>query len=219
MMLNKRLRSLVLGLSCAMLGIIVGHDLLGSLLIHSAAAQKNPEAAASGEPSNSKNLQRAGLEEQRRALNESIQKTRLELEQVQQKKRSGLKQLELIRGQIQTREKIILNYNREIEVRQGQISELEGVIGTLQADLIRLKKAYAQLLRQYHRQMQTQSPALLVLSAKDVNQALRRSRHLKQYNAYRREQANAIVELQNEMTQREKILKVEKSEKEVLKTQ
>ncbi|MFM7380243.1 MAG: murein hydrolase activator EnvC family protein [Bacteroidota bacterium] len=166
-----------------------------------------------------KNTQREGLEEQRRTLNESIQKTRLELEQVQQKKRSGLKQLELIRGQIQTREKIILNYNREIEVRQGQISELEGVIGTLQADLIRLKKAYAQLLRQYHRQMQTQSPALLVLSAKDVNQALRRSRHLKQYNAYRREQANAIVELQNEMTQKEKILEVEKSEKEVLKTQ
>ncbi|MFM8960617.1 MAG: hypothetical protein ACKOKH_10185, partial [Bacteroidota bacterium] len=174
-MLNKRLRSLVLGVSCAMLGIIVRHDLLGSLLIHSAAAQKNPEAAASGAPTNSKNLQRAGLEEQRRALNESIQKTRLELELVQQKKRSGLKQLELIRSQIQTREKIILNYNREIEVRQGQISELEGVIGTLQADLIRLKKAYAQLLRQYHRQMQTQSPALLVLSAKDVNQALRRS--------------------------------------------
>lgn len=93
------------------------------------------------------------------------------------------------------------------------------MIGTLQSDLARLKKAYAQLLRQYHRQMQTQSPALLVLSAKDVNQALRRSRHLKQYNAYRREQANAIVELQNEMTQKEKILEVEKSEKEVLKTQ
>lgn len=218
MMLNKRLRSLMLGLSCAMVGII-GQDLLTGFLIHPVAAQKNPEAAASGEPSNSKNLQRAGLEEQRRALNESIQKTRLELEQVQQKKRSGLKQLELIRGQIQTREKIILNYNREIEVREEQISELEGVIGTLQSDLARLKKAYAQLLRQYHRQMQTQSPALLVLSAKDVNQALRRSRHLKQYNAYRREQANAIVELQNEMTQKEKILEVEKSEKEVLKTQ
>jgi len=145
MMINKRLRSLMLGLSCAMVGII-GQDLLTGFLIHPVAAQKNPEAAASGAPANSKNLQRAGLEEQRRALNESIQKTRLELERVQQKKRSGLKQLELIRGQIQNREKIILNYNREIEIRQGQISELESVIGTLQADLIRLKKAYAQLL-------------------------------------------------------------------------
>ncbi|MFM8787869.1 MAG: hypothetical protein ACKOFE_09485, partial [Bacteroidota bacterium] len=107
------------------------------------ALSQNSDKNSSQNEKSGKNTQREGLEEQRRALNESIQKTRLELEQVQQKKRSGLKQLELIRGQIQTREKIILNYNREIEVREEQISELEGVIRALQADLIRLKKAYA----------------------------------------------------------------------------
>ncbi|MFM8837157.1 MAG: hypothetical protein ACKOHH_00830, partial [Bacteroidota bacterium] len=82
------------------------------------ALSQNSDKNSSQNEKSGKNTQREGLEEQRRTLNESIQKTRLELEQVQQKKRSGLKQLELIRGQIQTREKIILNYNREIEVRQ-----------------------------------------------------------------------------------------------------
>jgi septal ring factor EnvC (AmiA/AmiB activator) len=188
------------------------------LLFSPVLAQKTGNSPIHNE-SASKNPQRAGLEEQRRVLNDSIHKTRLELEQVQQKKRSGLKQLELIRGQIRTREKIIHNYSQDIEMQQNQISELETLIGSLQADLIRLKKAYAQLLRRYHRQMQTESPALLILSAKDVNQALRRSRHLKQYNTYRREQAEAIAELQKEMTQKEKILEVEKSQKEELKTQ
>lgn len=192
--------------------------LVGVVLISSASAQK-PESSPSNGATTSKNTNRAGLEEQRRTLNESIQKTRVELEKVRQKKRSELKQLELIRGQIKTREKIISNYSREIKLRQDQISELEAVIGSLQADLQRLKKTYAQLLRQYQRQMQSQSPVLLILSAKDVNQALRRSRHLKQYNTYRREQAEAIIELQKEMTQKEKILEVEKSEKEELKIQ
>lgn len=188
------------------------------VLISSVLAQKAGIPPIPNESANH-NSQRAGLEEQRRALNESIQKTRLELERVQQKKRSGLQQLELICGQIRSREKIILNYKQEIEIRQNQISELEVVIYSLQSDLKQLKNAYALLLRRYHRQMLSESPALLIFSAKDVNQALRRSRHLKQYNTYRREQAEAIVELQNEMTQKEKILEVEKSQKEELKGQ
>ncbi len=189
------------------------------LIYISPAHSQNSDKNSSLNGTASKNPQRAGLEEKRRALNENIQKTKIELEQIQKKKRSELKQLELIRGQIQTREKIIRNYSSEINLCQGQITELEGVIRSIQADLKRLKKAYSQLLLQYQRQIQTASPAILILSAKDVNQALRRSRHLSQYNKYRRDQAEAMIKIQNEITKKERNLEIEKIEKEALKTQ
>ena len=40
-----------------------------------------------------------------------------------------------------------------------------------------------------------------------------------QYNKFRRGQVEELIELQNKMTQKEKILEVEKSVKEILKTQ
>lgn len=189
------------------------------LFWHLPVSSQKAGVSSNQSESNRQNAQRASLEQQRRALNESILKTRQELEKVQQKKRSEVKQLNLIKGQIQTREKIILNYNREINLREQEITELESVIRSLQADLQKLKKSYAHLLRRYQRHIQSLSPTLLVLSAKDVNQALRRNIHLKRYNAYRREQAEAIIELEKEMTVKEKSLELEKAEKEDLKSQ
>jgi len=185
----------------------------------SLAQSQNSNKNSSQIETSSNSVQRAGLEEQRRALNESIHKTKIELEQVQKKKRSELKQLELIQGQIQNREKIVQNYSREIELCQGQITELEAVIRSIRADLKRIKQAYSQLLLQYQRQRQTVSPALLILSATDINQALRRSRHLMQHNKYRRDQVEELIKLQDELTLKEKVLEGERKGKEELLTQ
>jgi septal ring factor EnvC (AmiA/AmiB activator) len=125
--------------------------------------------------------------------------------------------LQLLKNQIQNREKIIRNYNAEIVRQEVQITEVENVVQSLQVDLKQLRERYAQLLRQYQRQIMAPSMPLLILSASDVNQALRRTWHLRQYNQFRREQAAAIVELQQELNQKGEVLQAEKERKEELK--
>jgi septal ring factor EnvC (AmiA/AmiB activator) len=157
------------------------------------------------------------MEKERQELVRRIDQTRQQLEEVRRKRKSGLQQLQLLKNQIQNREKIIRNYNAEIVRQEVQITEVENVVQSLQVDLKQLRERYAQLLRQYQRQIMAPSMPLLILSASDVNQALRRTWHLRQYNQFRREQAAAIVDLQQELNQKGEVLQAEKERKEELK--
>jgi len=175
----------------------------------------NPVQAQSNNPKSSPS--RAGMEKERQELVRRIDQTRQQLEEVRRKRKSGLQQLQLLKNQIQNREKIIRNYNAEIVRQEVQITEVENVVQSLQVDLKQLRERYAQLLRQYQRQIMAPSMPLLILSASDVNQALRRTWHLRQYNQFRREQAAAIVDLQQELNQKGEVLQAEKERKEELK--
>ena len=160
---------------------------------------------------------KSAMEKERQELVRRIDQTRQQLEEVRRKRKSGLQQLQLLKNQIQNREKIIRNYNAEIVRQEVQITEVENVVQSLQVDLKQLRERYAQLLRQYQRQIMAPSMPLLILSASDVNQALRRTWHLRQYNQFRREQAAAIVDLQQELNQKGEVLQAEKERKEELK--
>jgi len=175
----------------------------------------NPVQAQSNNPKSSPS--RAGMEKERQELVRRIDQTRQQLEEVRRKRKSGLQQLQLLKNQIQNREKIIRNYNAEIVRQEVQITEVENVVQSLQVDLKQLRERYALLLRQYQRQIMAPSMPLLILSASDVNQALRRTWHLRQYNQFRREQAAAIVDLQQELNQKGEVLQAEKERKEELK--
>lgn len=179
---------------------------------------QNPQNGA-GDKNRPKATKKEQLEAERLELNRQIELTRLELQKVQSQRKSGLKQLQLLQTQIQQREKVIGAINREITQKENEIQEMEGVVLSLHSDLQRLKQRYAALLRQYHRKMHAHNSSLLVWSAPDLNQALRRSRHMRQYNAFRREQAQAIQELSSEMQQKEQELEVEKEAKVELKLQ
>jgi len=176
----------------------------------------NPAQAQSNNPKNPSSS-RAGLEKERQELARRIDQTRQQLEEVRRKRKSGLQQLQLLKNQIQNREKIIRNYSTEIVRQEAQITEVENVVQSLQVDLKQWRERYAQRLRQYQRQIMAPSMPLLILSANDVNQALRRTWHLRQYNQFRREQAAAIVDLQQELNQKGEILQAEKERKEELK--
>lgn len=175
---------------------------------HAQAQSNNPKTSSSS---------RAGMEKEQQELVRRINQTRQQLEEVRRKRKSGLQQLQLLKNQIQNREKIIRNYSSEIVRQEAQITEVENVVQSLQVDLKQLRERYALLLRQYQRQIMAPSMPLLILSAADVNQALRRTWHLRQYNQFRREQAAAIVDLQQELNQKGEVLQAEKERKEELK--
>lgn len=193
---------------CFILGFWWGLGAFDNTLWGQSAARNSSTSAPS----------RAKLEKERLELATKINQTKEQLEKVRRKRKSGLQQLQLLKNQIENREKIIRHYHTEILRQEKQITEVEGVLNGLQSDLHRLRQRYGQLLRQYQRQMMAPTVPLLVLSANDINQALRRTRHLKQYNQFRREQAAAIVDLQQELGQKEKLLQAEKDRKEALKS-
>jgi len=190
-------------------------SLIGLIVLCYGFFAGNPVQAQSNSPKSSPS--RAGMEKERQELVRRIDQTRQQLEEVRRKRKSGLQQLQLLKNQIQNREKIIRNYNAEIVRQEVQITEVENVVQSLQVDLKQLRERYAQLLRQYQRQIMAPSMPLLILSASDVNQALRRTWHLRQYNQFRREQAAAIVDLQQELNQKGEVLQAEKERKEELK--
>ena len=190
-------------------------SLIGLIVLCYGFFAGNPVQAQSNNPKSSPS--RAGMEKERQELVRRIDQTRQQLEEVRRKRKSGLQQLQLLKNQIQNREKIIRNYNAEIVRQEVQITEVENVVQSLQVDLKQLRERYAQLLRQYQRQIMAPSMPLLILSASDVNQALRRTWHLRQYNQFRREQAAAIVDLQQELNQKGEVLQAEKERKEELK--
>jgi len=190
-------------------------SLIGLIVLCCGFFAGNPVQAQSNNPKSSPS--RAGMEKERQELVRRIDQTRQQLEEVRRKRKSGLQQLQLLKNQIQNREKIIRNYNAEIVRQEVQITEVENVVQSLQVDLKQLRERYALLLRQYQRQIMAPSMPLLILSASDVNQALRRTWHLRQYNQFRREQAAAIVDLQQELNQKGEVLQAEKERKEELK--
>lgn len=190
-------------------------SLIGLIVLCYGFFAGNPVQAQSNNPKSSPS--RAGMEKERQELVRRIDQTRQQLEEVRRKRKSGLQQLQLLKNQIQNREKIIRNYNAEIVRQEVQITEVENVVQSLQVDLKQLRERYSQLLRQYQRQIMAPSMPLLILSASDVNQALRRTWHLRQYNQFRREQAAAIVDLQQELNQKGEVLQAEKERKEELK--
>ena len=190
-------------------------SLIGLIVLCYGFFAGNPVQAQSNNPKSSPS--RAGMEKERQELVRRIDQTRQQLEEVRRKRKSGLQQLQLLKNQIQNREKIIRNYSTEIVRQEAQITEVENVVQSLQVDLKQLRERYAQLLRQYQRQIMAPSMPLLILSASDVNQALRRTWHLRQYNQFRREQAAAIVDLQQELNQKGEVLQAEKERKEELK--
>ncbi|MEY4912184.1 MAG: hypothetical protein RL025_11 [Bacteroidota bacterium] len=190
-------------------------SLIGLIVLCYGFFAGNPVQAQSNNPKSSPS--RAGMEKERQELVRRIDQTRQQLEEVRRKRKSGLQQLQLLKNQIQNREKIIRNYNAEIVRQEVQITEVENVVQSLQVDLKQLRERYALLLRQYQRQIMAPSMPLLILSASDVNQALRRTWHLRQYNQFRREQAAAIVDLQQELNQKGEVLQAEKERKEELK--
>lgn len=156
------------------------------------------------------------LEEQRNKLMEQIGFTKKQIEEVQKKKEASVNQLVTLRKQIQVRERLIENFSNDINLTQSQIEGLEVLIVALENDLTKLKAEYGKMLQVAYRNRSNYSNVILVLSAKDFNQALRRLRYLQQYNSFRQTQVRLINQTQASLNKRKDQLEQKKREKEGL---
>jgi septal ring factor EnvC (AmiA/AmiB activator) len=142
------------------------------------------------------------LENQRNKLIEQINFTKKQIEEVQRKKAVSVNQLVTLRKQIQVRQRLIENYNNDIAITQVQIDNLAELIGSLERDLQKLKAEYGKMLQVAYRNRSNYSNVILVLSAKDFNQAFKRLRYLQQYNEFRQTQVRLINKTQEGLNRR-----------------
>lgn len=153
------------------------------------------------------------LENRRIQLLKEIEETRKELDRVREKKQSSINELVMLKGQINTRESLIGNYQLEIEALSTRIKDMTAIVSSMQADYDRMREEYARLLRVSYKNTANYNGLLFILSANDFNQAIQRYKYLQQYNRYRKKQLQLLehtrVSLQRRMMELQGI-KVEK---------
>ena len=153
------------------------------------------------------------LQSQQKKIERNIKYTKRLLSETKNKKRTSLNQLSLIQKQVKDRKNLINSYSNEIKLIDNQIRFDKENIKQLQAELITLKKEYANLIYQSYKSRSNYDQWMFLFASKDFYQAMRRMRYLKEYNAYRRQKAQAIEQTQLELKQDIESLEKQKNER------
>jgi len=139
------------------------------------------------------------LKRDRERLSDELQKLNRELNETVNNKKSTLKQLTILRAQINLREKKIDNINAEVRNLNSEITENTNTVHSLEQQLKQLREEYkAMVLFAYHNKS-GYNKLMFVFAAKDFNQAYKRLKYLQEFAAYRKRQAGYIEEKEREL--------------------
>jgi len=139
------------------------------------------------------------LKRRRDKYNEELEKLNREYEETANNKKSTLKQLSLLKAQINLREEKINSINSEVHLLDNQISESNNTVHSLQGQLNMLKKEYAAMILFAYRNQSSYNKLMFIFAAKDFNQSYKRLKYLQQFGAYRQRQAQYIEGTENDL--------------------
>lgn len=139
------------------------------------------------------------LKRRRDKYNEELEKLNREYEQTANDKRSSLKQLSLLKAQINLREQKISNINSQVRLLDNQISESTNTVHSLQNQLDQLRKQYAAMILFAYRNKSSYNKLMFIFASKDFNQSYKRLKYLQQFASYRERQANYIMGTQKDL--------------------
>ncbi|MEI7802894.1 MAG: peptidoglycan DD-metalloendopeptidase family protein [Bacteroidota bacterium] len=159
------------------------------------------------------------LQKKKESILKEIDSMQKELDKTKKNKTSSLTEVKALQQKILSREKLIGNYNSQLNQIDSQIGETKSSIKTMDGNLSSLKKNYALMVYTAYKHRSTYSRLLFVLSASSFNDAVRRILYLRRYSAYRRTQADLIVQTKNTLSGKVKVLSKQKNEKKELLTQ
>ncbi len=137
------------------------------------------------------------LEKKRAELSRKIEQTNKLLEKTKNEQQTTQTQLVAITGQIKLREELIGTISTEIGSLNGTINRQVKTVEQKKQELEALKAEYAKLVRYAQKNQSASDRMMFIFSSTSFNQAYKRTRHLQEYTAFRREQANKIEEVQH----------------------
>ena len=135
------------------------------------------------------------LQQKRKKLLKDIELSKSMLSEIKQNQKESLHRLQTLQKQIQLREEIISNINKEISLLSKNIDETSGVVTSLENDLKELKAEYARMIYHAYKNQSSQSQLMFVFAAESFNEAFKRLLYLRDITEFRRRQAELIEEI------------------------
>lgn len=155
----------------------------------------------------------AELKRRKDKLSEEIESLNQSLKKTAQSKQGSLRQLNLIKAQINQRVKKITIINSEVRNLDDQIVNNSNNVRSLQGQLEQLKKEYAAMVLFAFRNQSAYNKLMFLFSAKDFNQAYKRLKYMQQFGTYRTRQAEYIEGTQKDLNDKIAQLDINKKEK------
>ncbi len=132
------------------------------------------------------------LKKRRDRYNQELEELNREYEETANNKKSSLKQLSLLKAQINIREDKINSINSEVRLLDNQISESTSTVHNLQSQLDQLKKQYAAMILFAYHNRNSYNKLMFIFASKDFNQSYKRLKYLQEFAGYREQQAHYI---------------------------
>jgi murein hydrolase activator len=142
---------------------------------------------------------RSELEEQRKRTLEEINYVDGMIRNTELEKSQNLNSLKILGNKVSLRETVIEGMGREIGLLNGRIDLNTLAIDMMEADLKSLKDDYAQAIVNLYKSGKRNPEIIYVLSARDFNQGYKRLKYLQQMSRYRRDEAELISALKEEI--------------------
>tara|TARA_B100001250_G_scaffold66268_1_gene52711 strand:+ start:7589 stop:8842 length:1254 start_codon:yes stop_codon:yes gene_type:complete len=141
------------------------------------------------------------LKKQKKELEKEINYTTKLLSKTEKNKTKSLNYLKVLRSQINSKEKLLVTLNIEINLLKKQINKIEQkkikteeLIIFEKENLQKLREEYAKMIYAASKKKGQRTNVMFIFSSLDFNQAYKRILYLKQYSVFRKIQANKIQE-------------------------
>ena len=165
------------------------------------------------------------LKLQEKKLIKKIENTKLLIKQTKNSEKITLSDIGIINHQINYREKLIANYNFQIQKLDKNIHEINRQIISLENTIGVLKEEYKKMLLNAYKNRNANYKYLYIISSTNFSEAFHRMKYIEHYSDYRQRQIDRIVKgqndldlekqlLSNEIEKKSSLIEVKKSENE-----
>ena len=142
---------------------------------------------------------RKQLEKQKEAIQKELKEINALLFKNKKQKASTFTDIENINYKIQRKQEVIKLTNRQINLLNIELEKNKNQQLDLSKRLKEVKAAYKEMILRSYKSKSGKNKLMFVLSSESFFQAFKRTQYIKQYAAFRRNQANKIVTISDEL--------------------
>ena len=154
-----------------------------------------------------------GLQQQRQQLQKQIKEQEKKLQANRRNVKQRLENLQIINTEIADKRRTIDTIRQDLSVLDGNIEMMDIQLKNLEKRLNERKQNFMKSMRYMHRNRSLQNQLMFVFSAHNFTQMYRRMRFTREYAQYQRVQGEAVMVMQEQMTEAQKELAITKRQK------